>query len=78
MCCGLEESIVMNPAVINKFVFAHDRYLELDRMRVECQNPAQRELVHIAIMEAYLEVHHHARQIAGLQFIAGMDFADVN
>jgi len=78
MDSGLDVLLVRVPAVINKFVFAHDRYLELDRMRVECQNPAQRELVHIAIMEAYLEVHHHARQIAGLQFIAGMDFADVN
>ena len=68
----------MNQAVINKFVEAHDRYLELDRIRVECQNAAQRESIHIAILRAYLEVQHHARQIAGLQFVGGMDFADVN
>jgi len=68
----------MNPGIINKFVEAHDRYLELDRIRVECQNATQREFIHIAIMKAYLEVHHHARQIAGLQFGDGMDFADVN
>ena len=74
----LEQSISMNAAVINKFVRAHDRYLELDRIRVECISPAQREQVHIAIMEAYLEVHHHARQITGLQFVSGMDFAEAN
>jgi len=68
----------MNQAVINKFVEAHDRYLELDRIRVECQNAAQREFIHIEILRAYLEVQHHARQIAGLQFVDGMDFADVN
>ena len=68
----------MNQRVINKFVEAHDRYLELDRVRVECENAKQRELIHIAIMKAYLEVQHHARQIAGLQFADGMDFADVN
>jgi hypothetical protein len=68
----------MNQGVINKFVEAHDRYLELDRIRVECENPKQREFIHIAIMRAYLEVQHHARQIAGLQFVDGMEFADVN
>jgi hypothetical protein len=52
--------------------------MELDRIRTECTSPAQRESVHIAIMTAYLEVHHHARQIAGLQFADGMDFAEVN
>ena len=64
--------------VVNKFVLAHDRYLELDRIRTECTSPAQRESVHIALMTAYLEVQHHARQIAGLQFADGMDFAEVN
>jgi hypothetical protein len=29
-------------------------------------------------MTAYLEVQHHARQITGLQFADGMDFAEVN
>ena len=47
--------------VVNKFVLAHDRYLELDRIRTECTSPAQRESIHIAIMTAYLEVQHHAR-----------------
>jgi hypothetical protein len=64
--------------VVNKFVQAHDRYMELDRIRTECTSPAQRESVHIAIMTAYLEVQFHARQIAGLQFADGMDFAEVN
>jgi hypothetical protein len=68
----------MNQATVNKFVEAHDRYLELDRIRVECRTPAQRELVHIAILRAYLEVHHHARQITGVQYVEGMDFAETN
>jgi hypothetical protein len=68
----------MNTVVLNKFVEAHDRYLELDRIRVECQNAAQRESIHIAIMKAYLEVQYRAKQIAGLQFADGMDFAEVN
>ena len=64
--------------VVNKFVQAHDRYLELDRIRTECTSAAQRESIHIAIMTAYLEVQFHARQIAGLQYADGMDFAEVN
>ena len=68
----------MNATVINKFKEAHDRYLELDRIRTECQGPVQRESIHIAILKAYLEVQHHARQIAGLQFADGMDFAEMN
>ncbi len=72
-----EESQSMNP-IVNKFVEAHDRYLELDRIRTQCKNPAERESVHIAILQAYLEVQFHARQIAGLQYADGMDFAEVN
>jgi hypothetical protein len=68
----------MNATVINKFKEAHDRYLELDRMRTQCQGPVQRESVHIAILEAYLEVQHRAKQIAGLQFADGMDYAEMN
>jgi hypothetical protein len=29
-------------------------------------------------LKAYLEVQFHAKQIAGLQFADGMDFAEVN
>jgi hypothetical protein len=68
----------MNTVVLNKFVEAHDRYLELDRIRIECQNAAQRESIHIAIMKAYLEVQYRAKQITGLQFADGMDFAEVH
>jgi hypothetical protein len=64
--------------IVNKFVEAHDRYLELDKIRTECVSPAERESVHIAILKAYLEVQFHAKQIAGLQFADGMDFAEVN
>ena len=65
-------------AIVNKFVLAHDRYLELDRIRTQCTSPAERESIHIAILTAYLEVQFHARQIAGLQFADGMDCAEVN
>ena len=64
--------------IVTKFVEAHDRYMELDRIRTECSSPAERESLHIAILKAYLEVQFHARQIAGLQFADGMDFAEVN
>ena len=64
--------------IVNKFVEAHDRYMELDKIRTECVSPAERESVHIAILKAYLEVQFHAKQIAGLQFADGMDSAEVN
>lgn len=64
--------------IVNKFVEAHDRYLELDRIRTECKTASERESIHIAILQAYLEVQFRARQIAGLQFAEGMDFAEVN
>ena len=66
----------MHQMAINKFKEAHDHYLELDRIRTECQTPAQREFIHIAILQSYLEVHQYARAIAGLQFADGMDFAE--
>jgi hypothetical protein len=52
--------------------------MELDRIRTQCISPAERESIHIAILTAYLEVQFHARQIAGLQYADGMDFAEVN
>jgi len=42
--------------IVNKFVEAHDRYMELDRVRTQCSSPAERESLHIAILKAYLEV----------------------
>jgi hypothetical protein len=67
----------MNTA-IQKFLDAHERYLALDHVRTTCTRAAEREQVHIKIMEAYLEVHYRARVIAGLQYADGMDFVDVN
>lgn len=64
--------------IVNQFVEAHDRYMELDRIRHECKTPVERESIHIAILQAYLEVQFRARQITGLQFADGMDFAEVN
>ena len=65
-------------SIVARFVAAHDRYMELDKIRTQCLTPAQRESIHIAILTAYLEVQYHARQIAGLQFADGMDFAEAN
>ena len=59
--------------IVNKFVLAHDRYMELDRVRTQCSSPAERESIHIAILTAYLEVQFHARQIAGLRKTTGRD-----
>lgn len=63
---------------MNRFVLAHDRYLALDQARNECTTPAQREFMHIQILQAYLEVQHHARHIAGLQYADGNDYVDQN
>ena len=68
----------MNEA-IHKFIFAHERYLALQVARTECSAaPASRELMHIELMKAYLEVQYRAKVIAGLQYADGMDFADAN
>ncbi len=64
--------------IVCKFVEAHDRYMELDRIRTECKSSMERESIHIAILQAYLEVQLRARQIAGLQFAEGMEFAEAN
>jgi hypothetical protein len=62
--------------LMQRFVEAHDRYLALDCVRTDCRNAKEREVVHIEILKAYLEVQHHANQIAGMQYADGMDFAD--
>jgi hypothetical protein len=66
----------MNSA-IQKFVFAHDRYLALNDVRTECNSAFEREHLHIELMKAYLEVQYRARTIAGLQYADGMEFAEV-
>jgi hypothetical protein len=63
---------------LNRFIFAHDRYLALENARLTCSSPQERELMHIEIMKAYLEVQYFARTIAGLQYADGMDFAEAN
>ncbi len=67
--------IAMLPA-LHKFIEAHDRFLALDQARTDVTNPQQRELYHIEIMKAYLEVQYRAKIIAGIQYADGMDFAD--
>jgi hypothetical protein len=63
---------------MNRFVLAHDRYLALDLARTECSSPAQREFMHIQILEAYLEVQYRARHLTCIQFADGNGYADQN
>ncbi len=63
------------PAV-HRFIEAHDRYLALEDARIGSYTPRERELMHIELMRAYLEVQYRARVIAGLQYADGMDYAD--
>lgn len=66
----------MNPLLVHRFVEAHDRYLALDTARTDCRSAAERELMHIELLKAYLEVQFFARQITGQQYADGMDYAD--
>lgn len=65
-------------SVLNRFVEAHDRYLALDRARTICETPQQRELMHIELLRAYLEVQFRARQVAGIQHAEGNEYASSN
>ena len=65
-------------AALTSFCKAHDRYLALDLARTECTRPAEREKMHIAILEAYLEVQYKAKMIAGMQYADGNDYAEVH
>ncbi len=67
----------MNSA-IRQFISAHERYLELDRIRTECHSPQEREVMYIELLRAYLEVQYHAMIIAGIQTADGMEFARAN
>lgn len=66
----------MNPLLMHRFVEAHDRYLALDLVRTDCTNATEREMLHIELLKAYLEVQYFARAITGQQYADGMDFAD--
>lgn len=63
---------------IEQFLHAHERYLALDAARTQCARPAEREIMYIDILTAYLEVQYRAKVITGLQFADGMDYAEVN
>jgi hypothetical protein len=65
-------------AAIQRFLAAHERYLELDRVRTECRSPQEREAIHIEILRAYLDVQYHAMIITGMQTAEGMEFARAN
>ncbi|HEY3926886.1 MAG TPA: hypothetical protein VGL89_00805 [Candidatus Koribacter sp.] len=67
--------IAMLPAV-HRFIEAHDRFLALDQARFDFNSAHERELYHIEMMKAYLEVQYRAKVIAGIQYADGMDFAD--
>ncbi len=70
------QNATMNPQLMYRFVEAHDRYLALDLVRTDCRNAAEREMLHIELLKAYLEVQYFAKAITGQQYADGMDFAD--
>jgi hypothetical protein len=63
---------------IERFLAAHERYLQLDRIRTDCSSPQEREYLHIEILKAYLDVQYHAMIITGMQTADGMEFARAN
>ncbi len=63
---------------IEQFISAHERYLELDRIRTDCRSPQEREYLYIEILKAYLEVQYRAMIITGMQTADGMEFARTN
>lgn len=74
--CGFAAENAEMMGLMQRFVEAHDRYLALEGVRTDCRNAREREVVHIEILKAYLEVQHYANQITGQQYADGMDFAD--
>lgn len=66
----------MNPLLMHRFVEAHDRYLALEQVRTDCETATQRELLHIELLKAYLEVQYFANAITGQQYADGMNYAD--
>ncbi len=64
--------------VIREFVAARERYLQLERARIQPRTPAEREAFHIELMQAWLEVHRRAQLVAGVRFAEGMQFAQGN
>jgi hypothetical protein len=65
-------------APILQFMAARERYLQLERARTRPRTPEERELFHIELMRAWLEVHYCAQVVTGLRFAEGMQFAKAN
>jgi hypothetical protein len=65
-------------SAIQRFIEAHERYAKLDVLRTQCSSPQEREIMHIAILQAYLDVQYHALIITGIQTAEGMEFARAN
>ena len=65
-------------SAIEQFIAAHERYQQLDELRVDCDTPQEREHIYIEILRAYMEVQYHAMIITGMQAAGGMEFARSN
>ena len=63
---------------IQRFITAHEHYLQLDQLRFDCRSPQEREFLYIQILRAYLDVQYHAMIITGMQTAEGMEFARAN
>ncbi len=67
----------MEDAILD-FITARERYMQLERARIQARSPEERELFQIELMEAWLEVHHRAQIVTGVRFSEGMQFAKPN
>ncbi len=65
-------------SAIQNFLAARERYERLQRARIRPRTPEERERYHIALMRAWLEVHHHAHVVAGIRGTDEMQFAKAN
>jgi hypothetical protein len=65
-------------SAIERFITAHEHYVQLDGLRAGCRSPQEREVLHIEILKAYLDVQYHAMIITGMQAAGGMEFARAN
>jgi hypothetical protein len=74
-CIGSENPM---DTVIERFISAHDRYQQLDKLRTNCHSPQEREYLYIEILRAYLDVQYQAMVITGMQTCDGMEFARCN
>ncbi len=63
---------------IRDFIAASERCLQLERARIQARTPEELELVSLELLDALLDVQHHAQIITGIRFAENIDFVRVN